>query len=439
MQTISPPRLVLADPEALLGDHLRALGLPDTVTRLHLHAPKPGPLAWCEPGTIHVRPPAQIEGFWTKGGLGDRMLAHEAVHTAQFSASFAPSSPMDLEIEAEYLAPRLAAGEACRVQLAAAPGRLHWGRAGHYYTVYLAGLVAGANETMAQRMAFYSQTPDLVSEFDATAQVANRLEILDLRWESPVGAFAGQDRGVRPADPEVCLDVIEGLHCLTGGPVTLERRKRKDILMNAAYGSLEFGIALHAFGDAYAHAFNSSMFNHDYGHAKRFHWPDEINMHQQVYKEYYSDLVWVFMAKVAKRSARRAPGAPSADKIADDLDSMARSMPDGDDEPTQIPFLSGLITQVSGSPFVTSYRPANECVPWADFITTAPAAALKLGGPQGFDAIFQAIMGYAHQWRRSTPDSRPLEERLKAAKAKRKVEGEITRAQADVMRGGFQP
>ena len=423
----------ISEASDVLGDCLTALGLSRTAARLHLHSPASQADAWCEPGIVHLRPPARQQGFWSPGGLGRLMLAHEAVHAAQFSADLPPARCDLLEQEAEALAPQLAAGSTCSVRRGAAPGRLHWGRAGHYYTLYLAGLVAGADDFTAQRMAFYGQVPDLVSEFDAPTQAAIRLNLLDKTGESVVGWYVGSKRGVEPADPEVCCDVIEGLHCLTGGSVTNERRRRRAIQMGAAWGTLEFGIALHAFGDAYAHAFRSSMFGHDYGHAIAGHWPDEINMHQQTYKDYYNDLLGILMSKVAKQSARRPSGAPSADQIAEMLDFMAKCMPDGEDEPTQIPYLRDLICEMSGSLGSAAYQPADDCIPWADFIKTpAAAAALK---PEDF----AKIMGFARAWRLTPRDPRPASVREQEIADRRKRQDEIRRAQWDGMREGYQP
>ena len=428
MRLTSPCPSSSHDAGVLLAGCLEALGLSRTAARLHVHAPFSRPAAWFEEETVHLRPPLQDRGFWSAGGLGPLMVAHEAVHAAQRSADLPRAPVVALEHEADVLARRLVTGEPCRVRLGGGPGRRHWGRGGHYYTTYLAGLVAGADPSTAQRMAFYCQVPDLVSELDATTQVATRLELMDMDGETPVGWYVGPNRGVRPADPEVCLDVIEGLHALTGAGVADERRRRRAILMNAGWGSLRFGIALHAFGDAYAHAFRSTMFGHDYGHAKLAHLPDEVSVHQQTYFDYYDDLLSVLTSKVAPVDTTRAPDAPTPEQVKLALRYMVIGLRDGDDEPNQIPFMQRLIGRMTTPSARVANPPANACIPWADFIKTAPAATLPMGDPEDgndFAKILSTILGYGRAWRFTRPDPRTLDARMKEVDAKRKAEAQI--------------
>ncbi len=406
------------EPTALSDRLLTALGVRHESVRVRMHEPSGPPTAWCEPGAVHIRPPAVAAGFWDEGGLGRLMLAHEVVHAAQFQAALPPASTALLEMEADEIALRLLAGQACQVRLGASPQRLHWGRAGHYYTLYLAGLVAGADEYTAQRMAFYGQVPDLVREFDAPTQVAIRLRELDLPYDMAVNLYVGSKLGVKPDDPEVCCDVIEGLHCLTGRPASEEQARRTGILMGAGWGGLEFGIALHAFGDAWAHTDGGAMYRHDYGHASDGHNPDEIHRNQQKYKDYYNALLFVLRANIPCRVAPGSPSASTAAMVASSLDFMAKTMADGEDEKQQIPYLRMLIGQVSGGKS-SNYAPADDPVPWAEFVGKGGAG----NAIPNQDGAFRQIMELARAWRVSPRDTRPLAVRMAEVEAKR--EGEI--------------
>ena len=402
---------------ALSDRLLAALGVRRGSVRVRIHEPSGPPTAWCEPGAVHIRPPAVAAGFWDEAGLGRLMLAHEAVHAAQFQAALRTAPVALLEIEADELAPRLLAGQACRVRLGASPRRLHWGRAGHYYTLYLASLVAGADDYTAQRMAFYGQIPDLVSEFDAPTQVAIRLRALDMPLDTAVNLYVRNKRGVTPDDPEVCCDVIEGLHCLTGRPASEEQSRRTQILMGAGWGGLEFGIALHALGDAWAHTDGGVMFGHDYGHARKGHSPDSINSNQQKYKDYYNALLFVLRANIPCRVAPGSPSAATADMVASALDSMAMSMADGEAEKQQIPFLRSLIGAVSSGKS-SNYAPADDPVPWAEFVGKG-GAGNAIPNPDG---AFRQIMALAAKWRVTPRDTRPLQVRMAEVDAKRQNE-----------------
>ena len=385
---------------AALSDCLEALGLPPGAARLRLHSPAGRAAAWCEPGVIHLRPPGSGQARWRSSGGARQIIAHEAVHVAQFAASLSPGSPLLLECEAELLGPRLAAGHACRVSLGAAPGRLNWNRVGHYYTLYAVGLVAGGLERDAQRMAFYGQVPDLVSEFDAVTQAEIRLNILDM-WGAAYArhSLAAAKPGVKPTDPEICLDVIEGLHCLTGGPVSAERSRRTGFLTQSSWGSLSFGIALHAFGDAWAHCKGGSMYGHDYGHAFDRHDPDNIHLHKPEYLDYVKTLHGIFKQKIAKSKHHSSVRRPDINELISKLGEIA-DQPDNEYENNQISKIRALIRSMSTQQALVAYQPDYDCKPWSEFIADGDGWDLK-------PSDFQKIMDLGKAWRLTPRPSTP--------------------------------
>ncbi len=400
----------------LLTDLLERLGLDRDAGRLEVHAPGLVAEAWCEPGVVHLRPPAAAEAFWRAGGLGRRMLAHEAAHLAQFAAS-APAAPvLLLEAEADAVALRLDQGRAVRVRLGAAPGRLHWSRVGHYYTTYLIALVAGAPEQLAQRWALLSQIPDLVSELDATLQAEVQESLIggDLpATELRKSVAKKPNHGLLTEDYEVCRDVIEGLHCLTGAPTDDERRRRIANTMGAK-SELEFGISLHALGDAWAHCNGGVMYKHKVGHLMHWHFTDLVSAHPLNYIEYVDALFRILNVRAPSMAYPGAKLRLTLTKVKEKLLYMAMRHPNGDEEPTQIPYMQHMIESMSNT--CTTYIPAYETVPWSSFVTSPangiPRPALAADG-------LQTILGYARAWRHTPRDNRDPSARIAEARRSR--------------------
>ena len=419
--------VTLKEIAALLRSFLERLGLPGDAARLHLHPPGAVAAGWSEPGVVHLRPPVSANGFWDADGLGLRILAHEAAHIGQFATLGRPFAVALLEREADDVAAELLApGGRPQVQLAAAPGCLHWSRAGHYYTTYLTALVWGAPEYYAQRMAFLSQVPDLVSELDAITQAAISETLIGKDVPAvAAGAYltTKADTGVRPQDYEVCRDVVEGLHCLTGAPVAQERRRRIDFTM-AAGDPLEFGISLHALGDAWAHCNGAVMYGNGYGHLFGGHDPDLISERTGPYLDYVRTLYRVMSAKAPYVDCRPKVECPNIADILDKLSLMAFVHPDGDEETGQIRYMRSLIDSMSVDKGLLNYQPANDCVGWQRFITS----------PAGHNGILKSgdldvIRGYGRRWRLTPVDGRTPAARI--ADAQRRAQGRPERVTRD--------
>jgi len=154
--------------------------------------------------------------------------------------------------------------------------------AGHYYTVYLLSLAAGFPKDIAFQNAFFAQLPDEVKELDAFST-----------------------RG----DPRAQRDIIwEGLHALTGRDSTEERNYRETVLRdrNLKPGTLEFGLALHAFGDSFAHSMMDDpqhMYPPDKGHRDDKTKPDNPNLRPDLYEAYVGRL-YSILSDIAKKEGR---------------------------------------------------------------------------------------------------------------------------------------
>ncbi|WP_426960134.1 DUF4157 domain-containing protein [Muricoccus radiodurans] len=216
------------------------------------------------------------------------VIAHEAAHAVQQRRG-----RLGQRLASSYAAER----EACDLAMIAVSGRraavrlaldwrapAAWEEVGHYYTTYYVLLSAGVRDPMAKQIAFYCQLPDEVAALDAVEVVAPNLGLGAITgipgwiYENtvgtatdamhtmyngfvdmvPYGAGGGHMYREKPRSFErfsMGLDVQSGLHALTGRSATVETANRLAILrgIDPAANPLEFGIALHAFGDSFAH------------------------------------------------------------------------------------------------------------------------------------------------------------------------------------------
>ncbi|WP_431282611.1 DUF4157 domain-containing protein [Humitalea sp. 24SJ18S-53] len=185
-----------------------------------------------------------------------------------------------------------------------------WEEVGHYYTVYAVLLGSGVKDALAKRLAFYTQLADEMADLDAmnlllepdytprpvahelAARIAQqeRNGYADSFANLPVelnngictmlqagrmwsGCYAARQVTVLPEpsrDFSIMLDVHKGLHSLTGELMERETAKRLAILrgIDPSADPFAFGLALHAFGDSYAHRDtpNHRMFGPGVGH-----------------------------------------------------------------------------------------------------------------------------------------------------------------------------
>lgn len=237
------------------------------------------------------------------------VLAHELAHTAQkrLGAGKAPIDVLSpayrhaLEREADAAAANAMAGRPARCILPDAPSiPASWGPAGHYFTTYFVMLASSGNPEQSRKRAFFCQMPDQVYEFDATSAA------IDFAW----GTFSGAPRpisGYYPATPpedvgwvtedrllvsdfsekivkvdvespacrarrmKIDWQISTGLHSLTAREGKKESLIREAALFKYKSDDLRFGVALHAYGDSYAHrdlCGSGAMYGPIIGHGK---------------------------------------------------------------------------------------------------------------------------------------------------------------------------
>jgi len=228
----------------------------------------------------------------------------------------------------------------------------HYGEAGHFYTVYYVSLAAGFPEDVAFRNAFYAQLPDEVCELDALdTYVWKEATRQDKRLTGDYGV-AQYDRNV----------VHQGLHSLTGRSVEDERPLRRQLVGNAVPGTLEAGLALHAFGDSYAHSKNGRMYSSGVGHGFDGHAPDQIQTRPDLYDSYVRDLYSV-LAQSAQQAGYNEPHKLTETELGIFLDKVKA----GKDDAAQIQAIreySKLMMGVEMRPYAPEHE---ETVPWAAF------------------------------------------------------------------------
>ena len=329
-----------------------------------------GSQASASPGRVFV--PDAVMG--RPGAAASKLvLAHEFAHVAQFrrgASSDAHAPARTLEAEAGQAAAALAGGGTYRCrEPASATSRLAWGVAGHYYTVYFVLLAAGVDPTTAKTLALYAQMPDQVDELDATS--------------------AGVDMMVSVRDAPVLRDIqIQmGLHALTGGDAEQETAGRAKRLKNAALGSFEFGLALHAYGDSYAHrqiSHPSRMYDPGFGHAVEYvhfrdaHSPDFTNRRCLLFKRYGCEMFDL---------VRTLPGIGSARLSTSTVGSAMDSITAVDGDSAQIATVRAM-TLYALQQKMDPYRPeAEKLQEWSSFRSAHPELrGTLLAEAQGFAA-----------------------------------------------------
>jgi len=243
---------------------------------------------------------------------GRLLLAHELAHVAQkrLGGTTTPAQARAAEVEAHAAASAVTQGRRYRCTIPLPPNSPScWGEAGHYYTVNFVLQAAGLEPVQAGQIAFFAQMGDEVVELDAVEQ--------GLEWgklqAGKSAAHAGGAISRAVADKflnermRVAKEIGMGLHCLTGAEAECETGWRASILERIETGDddLKLGLAVHAFGDSYAHRDigerGKKMYPPIIGHAKimatdalsgkvpsRAHAeiPDHIDERPDLYKEY---------------------------------------------------------------------------------------------------------------------------------------------------------
>lgn len=267
---------------------------------IRLHCLRDGTTANFTIGTHIFRAPVN---YLRQHTSNSQLLAHEVAHCIQnrVGASSNDRNGADLcrlEAEASLAAVSYATGH--KPPLLSPNTRypvLRWGIVGHYYTVFFVAMAAGLDRVTAARLAFFAQMPDEVVELDACVageEIINgaaRVEVATYTTVLAARALRGEiagDRGGASA-----REIQTGLHCLTGGDSFAETAYRTYTLetINRAL-HWEYGLALHAFGDSFAHRRIGNpkvLYPPIYGHALDGHDPDNIALNperQQLYTSY---------------------------------------------------------------------------------------------------------------------------------------------------------
>jgi hypothetical protein len=213
-------------------------------------------------------------------------------------------------VEAEAAAASVAviAGQRVRCMVGDLPSiPRFWGFAGHYYTVYFVMLAAGVDDLTAGRLAFYAQMPDQVKELSATAA---GIDLVVTRAKSKVLDPFDRSQANLPSRLERIgrdYEVQQGLHALTGGPSMAETQIRAGHLRSLPFGSFPFGIALHPYGDSFAHRqmrHGERMYDAGMGHARDGHGPDHIQERRDLYLQYLEGLYEIVVGRTPHQQRR---------------------------------------------------------------------------------------------------------------------------------------
>ncbi|WP_108808290.1 DUF6443 domain-containing protein [Aquimarina spinulae] len=138
-------------------------------------------------------------------------------------------------------------------------------RDGHYWTVYLAGMVAGRSD--AGSLAYWAEEPDHV--------MSSRGDIL----------FA-TDTWMYPRNQR-------DWHALTGNDSYRKEVSRSMSMFSRATNTQQRGYALHRLGDSYSHSKeDGSMYDNGLGHLFKGHSPDKIANRPELYLEYVFSLIY---------------------------------------------------------------------------------------------------------------------------------------------------
>jgi len=177
---------------------------------------------------------------------------------------------------------------------------------GHYYTTYIAGVIAGQNSSSTRSLAFYSQLPD---ELLTTTAWHNA-------WETaPKVALNAVTGGI--ANPT--FDRLQRfLHSLDGGQAVPRRNCLRDMLQDSTLKDWERGFLIHALGDAYAHSYYDThrflfftspgqipdppipnpnfgkevLYEAPFGHGRHFSAPDKVLNNVDLYSRYLLDITY---------------------------------------------------------------------------------------------------------------------------------------------------
>jgi hypothetical protein len=334
--------------------------------------------------------------------LGRHILAHELAHVVQKrrgrdrsrDASIAAGPAFLVEMEANMAAAVVGSGAefACSLADRADCPRCY-GPAGHYYTVYFLLVGAGLSNDSAAQIAFWAQMPDQIAELDGFL-AAIRLQTTICKAPPPSRNRSPSTQS--PPEPVEChpqdMAVLIGLHTLTGGPSAPATARFRQILLDAKLDSLKFGLAIHAYGDSFAHRVldhPDRLYGPQLGHTVE--WVetmtvrgtedcDHINRRPDLYNDYCLALYDIickktpqikdrlFMPDEATRLARYGANVTPAQAEQNQIVEQLTNVVEKDTEEGQISALRRLIANLGVR--MDDYEPEKEAkAPWK----TAPA------------------------------------------------------------------
>jgi len=345
--------------------------------------------------------------FDPSGPLFTSLLAHEAVHVVQKrlgnkgeAIHHAPSAG-HLEQEACAIAAGVLRGipASCITPDPSSHPRL-FGPAGHYYTAFYTSVAVGFQFETAKSIAFFTQVPDLVEELDAKAEGIGWGGDAAMVYLKSLPHFCSH---ILPSSYEkfwrqsldssidrmvYAWQIQAGLHALTGGDGEEETAKRTRILTRYKPEKIpEFGLAVHAFGDSFAHRDfhdGKSMYGPPLGHLAEFfnhvirldsrtdpHDPDNIVLRPALYRQYGEALYKVL--------ASLSPSKPPVDleTFKNDLIDVSVKETEDDQANTLKEKMRSLCTRTQGeagakAAFDNFYDPPDEAIPWVAFRARNP-------------------------------------------------------------------
>ncbi len=247
-------------------------------------------------------------------------------------------------------------------------------------------------------MAVYCQLPDQAIELDAAVGglilVRDRHIVVDLAASIPGTGVASDtvhnaDRSSQK-DPATLRAIQSGLHCFTGRPGQDETNIRRRIIDDMAPGEdnmVEFGVALHALGDSYAHRKNTDyMCRVPYGHA--FEGGEERDVvgpdNAERFRAYCSNLYDALKGAAEKRQLkpRARPGEGILKSGLDTLTRATRSKSE------QIVYLRNTATQIGQS--MRPFRPNQDAL--------EPILMLNIDGVAIGAYAYDAALACARKW-----------------------------------------
>jgi hypothetical protein len=177
-----------------------------------------------------------------------------------------------------------------------------WGAGGHYYTVLIVARAAGYSAQEATKLAFYAQMPDQINEYTAI-EGAGGVWNCAAQALDPLPWFTRKQRLTQSVG-----------HALRGGEAAPIRKAYATHFGELA-SLMEKGVALHSFGDLFAHSYKKDgkdvLYPTGRGHVLSGHTPDQIGEHYEQYSKYVQALY--SMLKSSKK------GGKTNDRLIQDL------------------------------------------------------------------------------------------------------------------------